>query len=244
MALPSRESLRQSELVFRAKVARIGASTLPELPASDATIVASVEEVFQAPDVLRLLTGRSITVVLRDARSVAPGQEVLFLAKGWLYGESIAVIEVGRELDQMDPTDLRRHVGVAAQAARDEALEERIAAAILIIAGRVLETRSVEVPGPVTVSEHMPLWAEAVVGVTTVEQGASPGEQVVVVYPESRDIKWHRAPKFRTGDTGVWILRSEPILGLDRVGLTALDPLDFHPPDALERIRALIRRVR
>src|SRR5262245_26979394 len=137
MALPSRESLRQSELVFRAKVTRIGASTMLELPPSDATIVASVEEVFQAPDVLRFLAGRSITVVVRNASPLHSGQEVLFLANGWLYGESIAVVEVGRELDQMDPKVLRRHVDAEAQIASDGALGERIANATLIVAGSV-----------------------------------------------------------------------------------------------------------
>jgi hypothetical protein len=244
MALPSRESLRRSELVFRAKVTRIGASTQPELPASDATVVALVEEVYQAPEVLGLLAGRAITLVLHDTRPLHAGQVALFLAKGWLYGESIAAIEVAREIEPMDPADLRGHVNTEAQIARDEALSERIAHATLIVSGTVLETRPVEIPRPVAASEHMPLWAEAVIGVTTVEQGDSPGEQVAVLYPESRDIKWYRAPKFRTGQTGVWLLRSQHIQELDRQALTALNLLDFHPAEALERIRALIRRVR
>ena len=63
MTLPSREHLRQSELVFKAKVTKVGDSTMPEVPADETTIVVVVEEVYQAPEVLQFLAGKSITVV-------------------------------------------------------------------------------------------------------------------------------------------------------------------------------------
>src|SRR5215471_8398100 len=119
--LPSQESLRQSELVFTAKIAKLGASNLAELPATDNSVVVEVEEVYQAPEVLRFLAGKSITVLVKDAQALQSGQKVLFLAKGWLYGQSVAVVEVGRELGEVDPADLKQHLGANVQAASDEA---------------------------------------------------------------------------------------------------------------------------
>src|SRR5262245_38652254 len=122
MALPKRENLRQSEMVFRAKVVQVRGSTMPELPASDTTIVVLVEEVYQSPEILRFLAGKSITVVTQDSGSLRAGQEVLFLAKGWLYGESIAVVEVGRESGKVDHAKLRQHLSAEVEMANDEAL--------------------------------------------------------------------------------------------------------------------------
>jgi hypothetical protein len=87
MALPRREALRQAELVFKARVSGLGASTMPEVPASDTTIVAVVESVYEAPEVLRFLAGKSITVITQDAGTLHVGQAVLFLATGWLWRE-------------------------------------------------------------------------------------------------------------------------------------------------------------
>ena len=160
MAWPSRESVRQSEFVFRATVEKIGASTMPEVPASDRTLVASVTEVYRAPDVLRHLAGRSITVLVNDAELRA-GQDVLFLARGWLYGHSLAVIEVAREVTSVDFKGLPQQLSAEAQAQRDETLTARLRRASLVVSARVAQTRSLGPVDPVTVSEHTPYWSEA-----------------------------------------------------------------------------------
>jgi len=240
MAWPSRESVRQSEFVFRATVEKIGASSMPEVPASDRTLVASVTEVYRAPDVLRHLAGRSITVLANDA-ALQAGQDVLFLARGWLYGHSLAVIEVAREVTSVDFKGLPQQLSAEAQVQRDEALTARLRRASLVVSARVAQTRSLGPVDPVTVSEHTPYWSEAVLDVQSVEKGSLQGASVVVLYPESQDIMWHEAPKLRAGQQGVFVLTSGRVEGVDREALTALDPLDVHPPEALDRVRALIR---
>jgi len=244
MTLPSREHLRQSELVFKAKVTKVGDSTMSEVPADETTIVVVVEEVYQAPEVLQFLAGKSITVVTRDSGSLRAGQDILFLAKGWLYGESIAVVEIGRESREVDYADLRKHVNAEAEAARDEALHKRIVQADIVVAGNVVSSRPVQALDLGNASEHTPMWAEATIQVTSVEKGSLPPIGLHVVYPESIDVKWYRAPKFRVGQEGVWILRRRHIEELGRDALTALNVLDFHSTDALERIRKLIRGVK
>jgi hypothetical protein len=54
---------------------------MPEVPASDATIVAVVDRVYEAPEVLQFLAGKSITVLTQDAGTLHAGQDVLFLAR-------------------------------------------------------------------------------------------------------------------------------------------------------------------
>jgi hypothetical protein len=236
-----RESLRHAELVFRGKVAGLRASTMPEVPASDATVVIAVAEVYRSPEALRGLAGTSITVVTRDPQSLQQGQDILFLARGWLYGQSIAVLEVARESGGVDFKGLPQQIDAEDRMMRDEALGERIANASVIVVGRVVETRLVGIPDPLTVSEHTPMWTEATVHVTGVEKGSLTASEVTIMYPESRDILWYQAPKFQIGQEGVWILQRQPLEGLDREGLTALHPLDFHARDAVERIRGLLR---
>jgi hypothetical protein len=240
MALPLRESMRQSELVFTARVEKVGASTLPELPASNATVVVAVDRVFKAPDVLQMLSGRSITIVTRDnASALRPGESALFLARGLMYGHSIAVLEVGRESD-VDPQEMTRHAAEEGEAAHDDLIRARIAAADVVVTGKVMSVTPIQEVDPLTVSEHTPMWAVARIQVTVVEKGTPTVNEVDVAYPQSRDVVWYRAPKFSVGQEGVWILRRQPLRGLEREALTALDPLDFHPPDAVQRIRRLI----
>jgi hypothetical protein len=244
MTLPSREHLRQSELVFKAKVKKVGASTMPEVPANDTTVVVEVEEIYQAPDVLRFLGGKSITVITRNSGSLRAGQDVLFLAKGRLYGESIAVVEIGRELGEVDYANLRRYVNAEADAARDEALLKRIADADLIVAGNVVSSRPVQVLDLGSVSEHTPMWAEATIQVTSVEKGTLPTTGLHVVYPASIDVKWYRTPKLPVGREGIWILHRRQIEELGRRAFMALNAVDFRPMDALEHIRGLVGTVK
>jgi hypothetical protein len=64
-------------------------------------------------------------------------------------------------------------------------------------------------PGPPPwrrISEHDPLWQEAVVHVESVEKGATNQKQVVVRFPGSNDVAWRNHPKFRPGQQGVFLL--------------------------------------
>jgi hypothetical protein len=241
--MTSRENFSDAELVFRGKIIEIGTTTMTALAASDLTTTVAVEEVYRAPEVLKLLAGKTITVILKDREGLSAGDDIFFLTKGWLYGESIAVFELGRAHVQVaDKEGFVQRLNEEAQVWKDEALAERIHNATLIVAGSVVETRSLETAKLQPINEHMPMWAEAVVMVTSTERGPPPSQNIVVVYPESRDVMWYRTPKFQKGDSGVWILRNEPIQGLERVGLTALHPLDFQPTSELQHIRTIIQQ--
>jgi hypothetical protein len=117
----------------------------------------------------------------------------------------------------------------------------------MVISGRVVDVRDVPHNEPIT--EHDPKWREAIVHVDTVAKCQQPdtGQDTVVVrFAASKDIKWHRAPKFHVDQQGVWILgNAKAPLGLAAVGgepntYTVVDPRDFHPAKELPRVQSLV----
>ena len=155
---------------------------------------------------------------------------------------------------------------------KDRELQNRIASADMVVEGEVSSihlpesemsaTRAASSAGPV--SEHDPKWREAVVTVKTVHKGEPTTKQVVVRFPSSTDVQWYRAPKFHTGDRGVWVLQSpkespagaaaQP-KGAAAVAMrataipgatvyTALSPLDFHPANQTDAVASVIRAAK
>jgi hypothetical protein len=149
----------------------------------------------------------------------------------------------------------------------DPALQERVADADVVVTGKVSAVRlpAETAPGPTMasaapaapkrISEHDPLWREAVIHVDSVVKGEHPDDTVVVRFPSSTDVRWHKAPKFHPGQEGVWMLRKQevhthPAAGLAAVpraagavaavpAYTALNPLDFQPAQLLPGIQTL-----
>ena len=83
---------------------------------------------------------------------------------------------------------------------------------------------------------------------------------MVVRFPSSTDVQWHRAPKFHTGDRGVWLLQSgqgAPAAGAapeaatghamaataipGAAVYTALSPMVFQPANKLSAVASVIR---
>jgi hypothetical protein len=150
-------------------------------------------------------------------------------------------------------------------------LEKRVADADIVIEGQVssihlprsqshaaLSSRATVRP----VSEHDPKWREAVIDISVVHKGKPAAKQVVVRFPSSTDVQWHRAPKFHTGDRGVWLLTSlkenrgtakvtrrsetkaEPVTATaipEATVYSALHPLDFQPVNKVDRVASVIR---
>jgi hypothetical protein len=109
-------------------------------------------------------------------------------------------------------------------------------------------------PQPKRISEHDPLWQEAVVEVTGTEKGG-PAKQIVVRFPSSRDVRWYKAPKFTPGQEGVFILRKSTkdavpgaakalAAGRARVGpevYSVEHSADFQPMHRAESIKTLLK---
>lgn len=227
---------RAAQLVFRGTVQRAGASNVSILRAADDTAVVRVDQVLKAAASLGDITGREITVKLREPGSVRPGDSAVFFTNGALYGESLGVVEVGRAADG---AALRSDVASAVRGAEEEKLRERLERATLVVAGKVVETRPAAEKAP-GVTEHDPQWREAVIEIDTVLKGKPEESRVVVVYPTSFDVMWAEAPRPAVGWDAIWLLYRDQISGVDVSGYTALKPWNLQSRDSLPTVRRLL----
>jgi hypothetical protein len=235
--------IRSATLVFVGTVVRPHASTMTEVPATESTAIVRVDDVIDEPRAAADLAGKNITVRLAQPGSATAGQQVTFFAKGWLLGDSVAVIEVGRAATATRPEQLREQVRATRQQMADEALGGEIASAEAIVAGTVAGVRPANIPH--LGSEHDPDWHEADIAVEAVLKGSVPGKTITLLFPRSDDVMWHDAPKFATGQRGAWLLhrRQAKLRGVTDQ-YTALRPMDFQGPEQLDRIKRLITPVR
>ena len=247
----------------------VGAATMDHLSGDGAATV-RIDEVIQAPDVLRHAAGQVITVY-GVGPDVQAGQQATFYTDGLVFGESLVVhakdvrpIEVaelaapGVGEERADPMD-----NLHAQRA-----QERFDAADLVVTGKVKAVRTAEPAGaileaagageqPTRISEHEPVWNDAVIEVAEVHKGEVPGGEVVIRFPSSTDVKWYRAPKFEPGQEGVFILHKDEPKAVAAMAMTpamegvaegtpytALDPADFHPGDDPGVIESVIGQLR
>ena len=242
MPLPLPNTLRLAEYVFIGKVVKRGAATMPQVPLSAAVTVVEVDDVYRAPPAMRFLAAKPITLVTRHAKSPRTGQLVVFLANGWLYGESIAMVELAHESLDFDRVRLSEHLMNEDANSADDALRERLRLADVVVAGSVVATRQLPF-NLASASEHSPYWSEATVDPLSFEKGAAASGELRFLYASSRDIKWSRSPKPSVGEEGVWLLRRQYVREVRERTLTLLDRLDAHPIAALERVRALLRSL-
>ena len=231
-----------SSFVFRGRVVKSEATTMPQVEATKQTAVVLVEEVQRAADVIRNVNGMQITLILRQPAT--EGRSYIFFTNVVLYGSSLAARETGR-LSGQNSDYIRGIVNAAFDDKEDRALQQRIARATLVVAGKVLRTEPMPRDPSWPASEHDPQWWTAVIQVESYAKGQGPTE-LTIVFPNSRDELWIDAPKFKPDQEGVWILQRNtkekvpPIYAVR--GLTALDHRDFQPKQAWDKVRRLAGR--
>ncbi|MGC2695521.1 MAG: hypothetical protein WA738_06995 [Candidatus Angelobacter sp.] len=239
----SDEVVRRATFVFIGTVSKINATTMPEVKASDSTAVVRVDEVIDGPGAPPDVAGKEITVQLARPGSLNAGQRATFFTKGWLMGESMAVIEVAPAREVGNPQQVREMVQASRQKSADEALQGETASAEIVVSGTVSNVA----PGgaPEIPSEHTPQWQKAVIAVQTTLKGHVTGNSITVVFPGSDDPYWRGSPKFKEGQQGIWLLHRNQVQmrGMQNQ-LTALKPLDFQPLDQLPRIQRLLKSGR
>ena len=194
---------RSAQFVFRGTIERTGAANLSIVEPDAKTAIVRVDEVLKTGGTLDDFTGREITVFLSEPRKT--GDQGVFFTNVRLLGESLGVDEVGRASGSA--AELAAQVEGARGEIANEGLAARVAAADLIVAGRVLETRAIDAGGKEAPStEHDPLWREAVLQVSSVLKGKAVEKTVAFRYPSSVDVMWALAPKPSPGQTGTWLL--------------------------------------
>lgn len=251
MADPSmKELLASSALVFTGTVSEVGTSSVPGIPVDARTVVIRAGEVLRCPPGVGLQAGSHITVQLSpDLPPLQPGAQAAFFTSGWVYGESLAVIETGRmPVDQAaartatlagrpEPATLVE--AAIAELAQDEVLEHA-RTADAIVRGRVVLLA--EVPDPAPPREHDPDWWIATLAVDLVEKGEVPGltggvGSVRVLYANSLDVHWRHSPKPKASQAGLWLLHRTSGEAEALAPFQIVHPLDLQPSVQLDFLR-------
>src|SRR5213593_1263621 len=90
--MPARSAKeQQARFVFRGTVQKLNASTIPDAEGAARAAVVRVDEVIRAPEALSQYSGHEITVDLAGRQKLKAGQQAIFYASGWIFGDSIAV---------------------------------------------------------------------------------------------------------------------------------------------------------
>ena len=235
--------LNRATFIFIGTVSKVNASTMPDVKASDSTAVVRVDEVIDGLGAPPDLAGKEITVQLAQPGSVRAGQKAAFFTRGWLMGESMAVIEVAPSRKAGNSQQVREMVQAARHKSADDALQSEIATAEIVVAGTVTGVS----PGglPELPSEHTPQWRKAAIVVESILKGHVAGHTVTVAFPASADPVWGSSPKFKEGQQAIWLLhRNQAQLPGIENQLTALKPLDVQSRDQLQRIQRLVKSGR
>jgi hypothetical protein len=258
MSTPSlEEPVSRSDVVFNGTVEETGATTMAAVEASDSTAAVRVDELVRAPSAFEGLVGQRITVLLRAPGSVQAGERATFFVNAAVFGESVAVEEVDHT-SATAAAELAPQVSDVIDRLRESDLRARIASADVVVTGRVAHVRPAPeataaavpgMPGPVIVTEHAPIWTEAVLDVESVLKGPVPQPPVVVLFPASIDVMWVNAPKFHAGQEATLILHTDQVPEAQVPAsvaatfpsvYTALEPGDVLPKEQADDLRGLI----
>ena len=237
---------RQSTFTFVGTVKELNAATMAEVPVTESTAVVTVDEVLQAPPMLARRAGTDITVQLSDAEQMQVGQQATFFTTGWMYGEDVAVQEVGHvegivgderaaELAALSPGTPEN---------RTLRLQQRLADADVVVLGMVSNIgfpEGYDTQG--LVSEHAPLWRQATIQIQAVYKGDLPADQdtIKAIFSRSEDVRWYRTPILDVGQKGIFVLNKREIPELQREEYAALNPLDYQPSEQRNLIQTLIQ---
>ena len=245
----------KARFVFRGKVEKLNAATLPEVRDTSKTAVVRVEETIQSPKALSHYTGHSITVQFASPAEVKVGDEAVFFTDAWLFGnEGIAVRSLGHHPPGPQTAALRPSEGDPITHLEDRDTRKHYDGADMVVSGRIVSVRLFGDPkaGPST-REHDPDWREAVVDIDQVHKGDRGKKEIVVRFPASQDRMWHKAPKLEVGQSGYFLLHG----GFNTTGTearavpagatpdfyTVLHPEDFELGDHPGQIQKLLSRI-
>ncbi len=226
---------KRSEFVFVGRVLRPATSNVRIVRASEGTAVVRVEEVLHGTAAARDLQGREVTVALQRGEALETGGSYFFFATRLLFGENVAVQEVGRIRLSDETERLRAEIRAMSREAEATPLRTRLGGTAGVVVGTTSALTRAKRRSHKW-SEHDPDWWVARVATSSVLKGEIKGE-VEVLFANSRDVAWHKAPKFHPGSTGILVLRKERVEDVEGDYFVAVDPLDLLPVGRLAEVR-------
>jgi hypothetical protein len=236
--------LQRSPISFTGTVERLGASSVPEISTVDGrTAIVLVDHVLHSPPAFAHLAGTQVTVQLAAGTDPpAVGGRLAFFASGLAFGGGLAVAEVGRlPVSEVEPYIASAAAGSVPtpfsdleRAQKVEQLRGHAASAAAVVVGTVASLRQATTG---RISEHDPHWWIATLDVRHVEQGDVAAAQIDVLYPNSRDVRWHDKPKPAAGQNGVWILHPTEGAAAELARYQLEDSDDYQPVQNLDSLR-------
>ena len=237
----------ESLFILQCTVQKVNGSNVESIKPDETTAVLKVDEVFRAPEILGNLKGKLITVKLTQGSAKAK-QQFILMARPWQYSNAVAVVETERMVSRVRAADFRLEITNAHLSVLDQQLENRIASAVLIVSGKVIDVEKIRSREIHTIQDREEDWYEATILVKSVEKGKlGKVPEVKVRFPGLDSEKRYAAPRFMKDQEGVWLLHTgrEKTREKGRSAesyLEAPDPMDFHLLNQLSRIRALVQR--
>ncbi|HJZ99596.1 MAG TPA: hypothetical protein VKE70_23960, partial [Candidatus Solibacter sp.] len=138
MAENTIDLVQQAGFIFAGTVQELRASTIQHL-SRDRCAVIQVNSTIDAPPILDSWVGRDITIGLRTPEDVKVGESAIFFAGSWVYGEGLALREVGRWPLNQDISHVRRQIVEARKRLADEDLHWRLRSAAIVVVGKVAQ---------------------------------------------------------------------------------------------------------
>src|ERR1700746_2977522 len=144
-ALPSPQGManqaalvQQSTIIFAGTVTQLAATSFPDVPKSEQTIVVRVDSILKKPPAVSLKKGDNVTVEVKDPGAFRPGMEVTFYTDGGIFGSGVAVKEVSHTAR---PSGGKRGgagaeekvIGQVQQQISDQELRQRLASADFVV---------------------------------------------------------------------------------------------------------------
>jgi hypothetical protein len=227
-----------SGFIFRGRAVPERAAEV-RLPAGtpQKAVAVLVDEILLSTEVLSRLVGKEVIVIGEGEAVMENGQALLFFTNCVALGQQVVVQGAGYTAWSPDAT---RQVAQLVKAIGERPLLERVASAAMIVTGTVKSSAPAGVPSAPR-SRHDPDWWIGRVQVQSVIKGAAGEAEIEVLFANSTDIAWYKAPKLREEWSGVLILqhlgarKAPPEVA--RPIYQIVDPVDALPIERLPDVR-------
>jgi hypothetical protein len=234
------ELIRASSLIFTGTILESGTSSVPAVRPNQDLIVARVDRALRVDPALGDLVGKHVTILAATPQTLHVGQQAVFFTQSWIHGQGIAV----RELDHLEAAQADTVAKAVANLPQDHLIERLRGAALVVEA----EVTKIGPPDRSSRVRKAPWWAPAELNVKQVLRGTH-RKSATVYFPTADWPPWTRAPHFKQGERGIFLLHVPPDpatpreVGLKQGGFVALDPSDFQPESQLAQITKLLADI-
>jgi hypothetical protein len=237
---PADKALASAGYVFSGRIVEAQPFTNETAEITTKAYLAQVRDIHYQKAPFQDQKGKLVTVI--DSRAtLGIGREYLLYTEPVMFGKGIAVsLLAANENARFDPDRMKQ----LKDGEEREAMKERLKEAAVVVSGSVASVRPFD-QGRQFDTEHLPDLQLATLKVSQLLKGNVNTNEVAFLFAASRDVHWFRAPKFKQGDQGIFLLKRAgkevEVFRISPRQLTLFDPRDFQPLEKLETIKQLLK---